>query len=153
MNSTTRTNRSVLDYTGEDDIRDALVSSAQAPNADWKLPVHDPDAEEQTIECELQRLLTLKSYLVLDAEQEEAFDRLTEEARRIYQVPTSLISLIDLGRQYFFAGVQPGQERETPRTVAFCSHTILAKVSSNAISSLSIPECAISSLTQSPLCL
>ena len=130
MNSTsTRTTRSVLDYAGDDEIRDALESSAQAPNADWKLPVHDPDAEDQTVECELQRLLTLKSYLVLDAEQEEAFDRLTEEARRIYQVPTSLISLIDLGRQYFFAGVPPGQERETSRNVAFCSHTILAKVS------------------------
>jgi hypothetical protein len=131
MNSTTRSTRSVLDYQREEELRDALESTSHAPEPDWKLPIHDPCAEEQTVESELQRLLTLKSYLLLDAEQEEAFDRLTEEARRIYNVPTSLISLIDLGRQYCFAGVQPGEQRETARNVAFCAHTILAKVSVN----------------------
>lgn len=124
-----RTGRSVLDFDTEDELRGALASAdGEEHGNDWRLPVADPYAEEQTIDGELHRLLTLKSYLLLDADQEEAFVRLTEEARRVYDVPTSLIAIVDLGRQYFFAGVGEGQDRETPRSVAFCAHTILAKV-------------------------
>jgi GAF domain len=80
------------------------------------------------VNSELRRLLVLKSYLLLDAEKEEAFDRLTEEACQFYNVPTSLISLIDLGRQFLFSNTGAANGvRETTRTVAFCSHTILAK--------------------------
>lgn len=135
----------MLDYATEDDLRNALANicvadEKESPSAwvsnhlgepipDWKLPCPDPDAHEQSIDEELHRLLTLKSYLALDAEQEEALDRLTEEARQVYQVPTSLISLVDLGRQFFLsqAGNPTPHIRETPRNVAFCAHTILSK--------------------------
>ncbi|GKZ00984.1 hypothetical protein MPSEU_001049900 [Mayamaea pseudoterrestris] len=126
MTSPVRKHRSVLDYPNEQELRDALESTSHAPEPDWKLPVHDPCAEEQTVESELQRLLTLKSYLVLDAAQEEAFDRLTEEARRIYNVSTAYISLIDLGRKFIFAGIY-GEGRDTTRNISLCAHTILAK--------------------------
>lgn len=93
---------------------------------DWLLPVPDPEAEEQTVEGELARLLTLKSYLLLDAEKEQAFDALTQEACAIFGVPTSLISLVDLGRQFLFSNTgNPGDVREGPRESAFCAHTIL----------------------------
>jgi hypothetical protein len=125
--------RSVRDYESEEDLRQALSSMAIEENSletnrDWMLPVPDPEAEEQTVDGELRRLLTLKSYLLLDAEKEEAFDRLTEEARQEYGVPTCLISLIDLGRQFLFSNTgNPGDVRETPRSQAFCAHTILNK--------------------------
>lgn len=118
--------RSVDDYSSEEELRQALEAVEIHP-PDWKLPVPDPEAEEQTLDGELLRLWTLKSYLLLDAEKEQAFDRLTEEARHLYNVPTSLISLVDLGRQVLVSGIDNGAARETPRSVAFCAHTILSK--------------------------
>jgi hypothetical protein len=129
--------RSVVDYVTQEELLQALstVTPQGLSTNDWLLPVPDPEAEEQTVEGEMSRLLTLKSYLVLDAEKEEAFDKLTQEACDIFGVPTSLISLIDLGRQFFLSNTDmtPGADtssdaaRETPRSVAFCSHTILNK--------------------------
>jgi hypothetical protein len=126
--------RSVRDYESEEGLRQALSSitiqeeSLERHHRDWMLPVPDPEAEQQTVDGELRRLLTLKSYLLLDAEKEEAFDRLTEEARQEYGVPTCLISLVDLGRQFLFSNTgNPGDVRETPRSLAFCAHTILNK--------------------------
>lgn len=128
--------RSVVDFDGPDDLRQALEQRTEyigAPcefppqgKSDWLLPVPDPEAEPQTVQNELQRLLTLKSYLLLDAHKEEAFEKLTNEARELFNVPTSLISLIDLGRQFLLSGAAE-HERETSRTSAFCSHTILSK--------------------------
>lgn len=128
--------RSVVDYDSPDDLRRALEACTEAAGhacaqpppgkSDWLLPVPDPVAEPQTVQNEMQRLLTLKSYLLLDAAKEEAFDELTREARHIYDVPTSLISLVDLGRQFLLSGADD-DARETPRTSAFCSHTILSK--------------------------
>lgn len=134
-----RTGRSVVDFKTEEDLRRALsafsvsdtnktsnTNGAVAGNADWILPVPDPDAEEQTVDGELQRLLTLKSYLMLDAEKEEAFDQLTQEACDLFNVPISLITLIDLGRQFMFSKKGLADEmNETPRSSAFCAHTIL----------------------------
>jgi hypothetical protein len=78
------------------------AAETTSSRSDWKLPIPDPDTEPQSAETEVQRLLTLKSYMVLDAEKEDAFDQLTREAREVFGVPTSLISLIDLGRQFLF---------------------------------------------------
>lgn len=121
--------RSAADYSSEHDLRAALEGDGRREDqTDWRLPVPDPEAEEQTVEGELRRLWTLKSYLALDAEKEEAFDKLTEEARDVYNVPTSLISLVDLGRQFLFSNTgNPGDVRESSRDIAFCAHTILNK--------------------------
>lgn len=140
--------RSVTDYENEADLYHALASctisaghSCAAPppgKSDWVLPVHDHDAEDQHVNHELHRLLVLKSYLLLDAEKEAAFDRLTEEACEFYNVPTSLISLIDLGRQFFFSNTGAHNNvRETSRVIAFCSHAILSKTGV-----MVVPDCA-----------
>jgi tetratricopeptide (TPR) repeat protein len=128
--------RSVVDYEDPEELREALEArlesvgcacAAPPPDkSDWKLPVPDPDAEPESVLNEMQRLLLLKSYLILDASAEEAFDALTRQACEIYNVPTSLISLVDLGRQFLFAQTGAG-DRDSPRTSAFCSHTILSK--------------------------
>lgn len=128
--------RSVMDYDHPHDLKLALEERMVSPGyacadpptgmSDWLLPVPDPDAEPQVVLTEMQRLLTLKSYLLLDAAREEAFDKLTREACEVYNVPTSLISLVDLGRQFLLSNTG-ADVRETSRTSAFCSHTILSK--------------------------
>eukprot|EP00522_Entomoneis_paludosa_P011956 CAMPEP_0172442062 /NCGR_PEP_ID=MMETSP1065-20121228/2527_1 /TAXON_ID=265537 /ORGANISM="Amphiprora paludosa, Strain CCMP125" /LENGTH=744 /DNA_ID=CAMNT_0013191739 /DNA_START=420 /DNA_END=2654 /DNA_ORIENTATION=- len=120
--------RSVVDYVSESDLKSALetVTPQGQAETDWMLPMSDPTAEKQTQEGELQRLLNLKSFMLLDAEKEEAFDKLTQEAKEIFGVPTSLISLIDFGRQFFLS--KAGSEAtETTRAASFCGYTIQNK--------------------------
>ena len=95
---------------------------------DWVLPTFDPETTEaQSMREELHRLQVLKNYLILDADREEVFERLTGLASRFYNVPIALISLVDLGRQWFLSNRGLGDVRETPRRHAFCAHAILNK--------------------------
>lgn len=73
---------------------------------------------------ESQRLQSLRALGVLDTQPEERFDRLTRLARRFFQVPIALVSLVDSDRQWFKS--RDGTEtRETPREHSFCAHAIL----------------------------
>jgi CheY-like chemotaxis protein len=94
-------------------------------NWDWVLTNYDVGATvPQSISQELHRLQVLKSYLILDDDREESFDRLTNMASRIFDVPIAVVSLVDLGRQWFMSNHGLGDVRETPRNVAFCAHAI-----------------------------
>ena len=97
-------------------------------NLDWVLNDYDPaTTEAQSMKEELKRLQVLKSYLLLDSEREEAFERITAVATRVYNVPIALVSLLDLGRQWFMSNHGLGDVRETPRKLAFCAHAILSR--------------------------
>ena len=75
---------------------------------------------------EVARLETLRSLDVLDTPQEERFDRLTRMAKRLFNVPIALVSLVDENRQWFKSCVGlPGSE--TPRDISFCGHAILGE--------------------------
>ena len=76
-------------------------------------------------ESELERLQTLHALKILDTEPEERFDRLTRMAKRLFDVPIALVSLVDDNRQWFKScfGL-PVQE--TDRDVSFCGHAILS---------------------------
>ena len=73
---------------------------------------------------EAARLDALHRLNVLDTGPEERFDRLTRLAKRLFNVPIALVSLVDAERQWFksAAGVDVSQ---TPRNISFCGHAIL----------------------------
>jgi hypothetical protein len=75
-------------------------------------------------ETEARRLAAVRSLEILDTPPEERFDRFTRMATRLFNVPVSLISLVDENRQWFKSrtGVQID---ETPRNLSFCAHAIL----------------------------
>ena len=75
---------------------------------------------------EVARLETLRSLDVLDTPQEERFDRLTRMAKRLFNVPIALVSLVDENRQWFKSCVGLPVS-ETPRDISFCGHAILGQ--------------------------
>ncbi|BFM48744.1 sensor domain-containing diguanylate cyclase [Marinomonas sp. THO17] len=75
-------------------------------------------------ENETSRLNNLRSLCVLDTPPEERFDRVTRIAKRMFNVPIALISLVDENRQWFKSCI--GLDAvETSRDVSFCGHAIL----------------------------
>ena len=131
--------RSVVDFATEAELHAALTCGCNTNNSnnnnnsrnnlDWVLPNFDPETTNpQNMKEELRRLLVLKSYLILDSEREEAFDRITALASRIFDVPIALVSLVDLGRQWFMSNRGLGEVRSTPRKQAFCAHAIQSKL-------------------------
>ncbi|GMH53039.1 hypothetical protein TrST_g11044 [Triparma strigata] len=79
---------------------------------------------EGLVEREVERLEVLKSYQVLDSISEGEFERITALAARVFNVPIALISLVDVGRQWFKSNHGLGDTYETPRDQAFCAYTI-----------------------------
>ncbi len=74
-------------------------------------------------EDEPARLQELFSYDLLDTPPEEDLDRLVRLASRLFDVPISLISLVDEERQFFKARVGLGVS-ETHRSLSFCGHAV-----------------------------
>lgn len=74
-------------------------------------------------ETEQRRILALEALHVLDTAREERFDRITDLARTIFDVPLSTITLIDRDRAWFKSCV--GLElTELPRGATFCDRTV-----------------------------
>ncbi len=72
---------------------------------------------------EPERLRALRDAGVLDSPAEERFDRITRLARRVFDVPIALVSLVDAERQWFKSH-QGLDVRETHREISFCAHAI-----------------------------
>ena len=75
-------------------------------------------------EDESCRMDTLRSLGVLDTPPEERFDRLTRMAKRIFDVPIALVSIVDENRQWF-KSCMGLDAQETHRDISFCGHAIL----------------------------
>jgi diguanylate cyclase (GGDEF)-like protein len=75
---------------------------------------------------EVKRLEALRALNVLDTSPEERFDRVTRLARRLFNVPMALVSLVDEDRQWF-KSCQGLDASETSRDVSFCGHAILGE--------------------------
>lgn len=70
--------------------------------------------------AEDQRLAALDRYDVLDTPREEAFDRITRLACRVFKVPIATVTLVD-GHRQWFKSRQGLQADETDREPAFCN--------------------------------
>jgi len=77
-----------------------------------------PDNEEQ-------RLKALRNTGLLETPREERFDRIARIAKRIFDMPIVLITLVDANRQWFLCNYGMGDVSETPRSVSFCAYAIL----------------------------
>lgn len=94
---------------------------------DWQTPKLDlATSHPHTMEDEVKRLMELKEYALLDTEHDEKFERITALASRIFEAPICLVSLVDIGRQWFKSNRGLGEVRETARELSFCAHAILS---------------------------
>jgi len=76
---------------------------------------------------ESARISSLNKLHILDTDPEEKFDLITRLTAQIFEVPTSLISLVDTERQWFKS--KHGLEMdETSRDVSFCAHAIARSI-------------------------
>lgn len=77
-------------------------------------------------EDDQQRLAELHALGLLDSAPDPAFDRVTRLAKRMFDVPTVLVSLIDKDRQWFASNIGL-DATETTRDISFCGHAILGE--------------------------
>ncbi|WP_313177448.1 GAF domain-containing protein [Massilia sp.] len=74
---------------------------------------------------ETERLAALDATGLVGSGAEAVFDRLTWLASQVTDSPIAMLTLVDEHRQWFKSRVGIGFA-ETPREMAFCSHTILS---------------------------
>ena len=85
-----------------------------------------PESLSADTAAEASRLRALEHLRVLDSAPEPIFDSLVRIASEICGTPIALLSLIDRHRQWFKSSVGMAGVHETPRSIAFCDHTIRA---------------------------
>ena len=111
-------------------IRSGELQAELGAGYDWVVPKFDEETcHPQSVHDEMQRLQVLKSYLIMDAKREEAFDRITQLTSRIFDVPVAMVTLVDLGRQFYlsthgFEKYGLADLRDIPRDFAFCSRKL-----------------------------
>jgi diguanylate cyclase (GGDEF)-like protein len=99
------------------------ITSALAPRLSCSTPEYTMIPPELPAN-EQERLSQLRNLSILDTPPEERFDRVTRMAKRLFDVPIALVSLVDENRQWFKScfGLDVS---ETDRSISFCGHAIL----------------------------
>lgn len=75
---------------------------------------------------ERERLLTLRSYEILDTSPDVEFDEITALAARLTECPVSLVTLVD-GHRQWFKSAHGFDAPETTLDAAICGHTLLTE--------------------------
>jgi hypothetical protein len=116
--------RTVSDFNTTNDL---IMAMADTSLNDWVLKNFDEAtsiSKPNHVRHEAARLMTLKSYNILDSQNDEpSFDDLTKEAQKHFNCKFAVVSLVDLGRQWF-KSIQGLPAKQTPRCVAFCAHVV-----------------------------
>jgi hypothetical protein len=81
-----------------------------------KIPAYPEDEES--------RLEVLSNLGIVYSPAEERFDRITRLARRVFEVPIALVSIVTANTQWF-KSCQGLGTAETSRKISFCGHAIL----------------------------
>jgi len=97
-------------------------ASGAAPPSGEFLP--DPHPGYPAPPNEAARLAALAASKLMDSPTEEVFDRVTWLASHVTECPMALLTLLSGQRQWFKSRVGMALH-ETPRALAFCSHTIM----------------------------
>jgi GAF domain-containing protein len=119
----TEPERSVLHFSSRADLADSLMEN----KSDWELTNYNACTTTTSAhDEEVDRLMVLKSYNILESEIEPEFEEITKEAAKAFNVPIAVVSLVDFGRQWF-KSIQGLDAKSTPRSCAFCAHTIQLK--------------------------
>ncbi len=105
-------------YQAKDAGRNCVVTAHASDDEFTQRPKPAPTEEA--------RLAALHSLSILDTPPEDRFDRLTRLAKRVFDVPVVLISLVDSNRQWFKSNVGLDTQ-ETAREISFCTHAIEGK--------------------------
>ncbi|MBD2629183.1 GAF domain-containing protein [Anabaena variabilis FACHB-164] len=74
---------------------------------------------------EVERLEALRRYNILDTPPEAAFDRITSLAARLFNMPITLVSLVDESRGWF-KSTYGFDMREVPRDATICNLVVLS---------------------------
>ena len=116
------------DAEGPDKEREGLVDKDQFSVLEG-YPISVFPGEHQAAPLpsnEEARLHALNQIAVLDSQQEQKFDDITELVCNIFHVPIAIVSLIDKERQWFKScvGLQCNQ---TDRKSSFCAWTLVPK--------------------------
>ncbi|KAG9405515.1 hypothetical protein AC1031_003413 [Aphanomyces cochlioides] len=100
-----------------------LIKHPQPPSStsaqEWKYPWAPPP----NIPNDDRRVLAVKSLRILDTPPEDVYDVACTMAARAYMCPISGVSFITRRRQWLKSSIGLSQ-REIPRKVTFCAHTI-----------------------------
>jgi CheY-like chemotaxis protein/GAF domain-containing protein len=116
-------NAEAIDAVGHD-----VVHVMDGEDLDWVVTGFDKaNCEAPSIEKEMRRLAVLKSYRVIGSGRDEGYEQLISLTSRIFKAPMALVSVIDLGRQYFLASRGFGDMKEQSRKSSICAHAIISK--------------------------
>ncbi|MBD1824091.1 response regulator [Cyanobacteria bacterium FACHB-DQ100] len=86
--------------------------------------IQETSPESLRPENDAERIEALLRYNILDTPAEEAFDRITKLAARLFNVPIAIVSLVDENRAWF-KSCQGFNLPEVPRNDAICNVAVL----------------------------
>ena len=75
---------------------------------------------------EEQRMASLRELKLLDTEPDERFDRITRLASALFDVPISMVTLVDEHRQWFKSCIGLDKKHDS-RDTAFCAHVVYSR--------------------------
>lgn len=74
---------------------------------------------------DIERLAALQRYRIMDTPSEASFDNLAKLCTKIFNVPISLVSLVDAERVFFKANIGMGAAKEANRGKSLCALSVL----------------------------